>query len=202
MPASSRLLQRKAGSEVIVEVKLSLADKQAVVSMLKTWGSPLMNVHLLLEETEVCTKPVVCMKLQLHLSQWKEGQLSLCGLWSVIFSLAMVNNSAHGLMRLCLHYGKRKALCRRLEVNLYHIYLQGGIHPVNMPLRQEEHESGVWQPPCCSPLRSTVPSQSTQSDSAVMKSEAHGRLYVIISGFLKPDREWLSWMVIVTLPPC
>lgn len=45
-----------------------------------------MNVHLLLEETEVYTKPVVCMKLQLHselhyhLSQWKEGQLSLCGL--------------------------------------------------------------------------------------------------------------------------
>lgn len=34
-----------------------------------------------------------------------------------------------------------------------------------------------------------------------MKSEAHGRLYVIISGSLKPDREWLSWMVIVTLPP-
>lgn len=87
------------------------------------------------------------------------------------------------------------------RLTFYHIHLQGSIHPVNMPLRQEEHESGVWQPQCCSPLRSTVPSQSTQSDSAVMKSEAHGRLYVIISGFLKPDREWLSWMVIVTLPP-
>lgn len=34
-----------------------------------------------------------------------------------------------------------------------------------------------------------------------MKSEARGGLYVIISGSLKPDREWLSWMVIVTLPP-
>lgn len=34
-----------------------------------------------------------------------------------------------------------------------------------------------------------------------MKSETHGRLYIIILGSLKPDREWLSWMVIVTLPP-
>ena len=104
-------------------------------------------------------------------------------------------------MRLCLCYTGREALCRRLEVNLHHIYLQGGTHPVNMPLRQEESECGVWQPLCCSRLRSTVPSQATQSDSAVMKSEAHGRLYVIISGSLKLDREWLSWMVIVTLPP-
>lgn len=78
---------------------------------------------------------------------------------------------------------------------------RGVTHPVNMPLRQEERESGVWQPQCCSRLWSTVPSQATQSDSTVMKSEAHGRLYVIISGSLKPDREWLSWMVIVTLPP-
>lgn len=109
--------------------------------------------------------------------------------------------SAHVLMRLCLCYRWREELCRRLEVNLHHIYLQGGTHPVNMPLRQEESESGFWQPQCCSRLWSTVPSQATQSDSAVMKSEAHGRLYVIISGSLKPDREWLSWMVIVTLPP-
>lgn len=65
----------------------------------------------------------------------------------------------------------------------------GGTHPVNMPLRQEESECGVWQPQCCSRLRSAVPSRATQSDSAVMKSEAHGRLYVIISGSLKPDRE-------------
>lgn len=70
-----------------------------------------------------------------------------------------------------------------------------------MPLRREECEPGVWQPQRCSRLWSPVPSQATQSDSAVMKSEAHGRLYVIISGSLKPDREWLSWMVIVTLPP-
>lgn len=34
-----------------------------------------------------------------------------------------------------------------------------------------------------------------------MKSEARGGPYVIILGSLKPDSEWLSWMVIVTLPP-
>lgn len=121
-------------------------------------------------------------------------------LWSVIFS-ASVNNSAHVLMRHCLCCGGREVLCKRLEVNLHHIYLQGGTHPVNMPLRQGESESGVWQPQRSSRLWSAVPSQATHGDSTVMKSEAHGRLYVIISGSLKPDREWLSWMVIVTLPP-
>lgn len=65
----------------------------------------------------------------------------------------------------------------------------GGAHPVNMPLRQEQCESGVWQPQRCSRLWSTAPSQATQSDSAVMKSETHGGLYVIISGSLKLDRE-------------
>lgn len=112
-------------------------------------------------------------------------------------------------MRPGLHDRGRQTLCRRLEVKLYHIYLHGrwrvvvleGAHPVNMPLRQKQCESGVWQPQRCSRLWSTAPSQATQSDSAVMKSETHGGLYVIISGSLKLDREWLSWMVIVTLPP-
>lgn len=65
----------------------------------------------------------------------------------------------------------------------------GGAHPVNMPLRQEQCESGAWQPQRYSRLWSPAPSQATQSDSAVMKSEAHGGLYVIISGSLKLDRE-------------
>lgn len=142
-------------------------------------------------------------------SQLKEEQLSARGLWSDTVSLASVNNAAHVLVRPGLHDRGRQTLCRRLEVNLYHIYLHGrwrvvvlgGAHPVNMPLRQEQCESGVWQPQRCSRLWSTAPSQATQSDSAVMKSETHGGLYVIISGSLKLDREWLSWMVIVTLPP-
>lgn len=64
-----------------------------------------------------------------------------------------------------------------------------GAHPVNMPLRQEECESGVWQPRRCSRLWSSAPSPATQSDSAVMKSETHGGLYVIISSSLKLDRK-------------
>lgn len=67
--------------------------------------------------------------------------------------------------------------------------LSGGAHPVNMPLRQEKCGSGVWQPQCCSRLWSTAPSQPTQSDSAVMKSETHGGPYVIIPSSLKLDRE-------------
>lgn len=209
MPASSCLLHWMAGSEVSLEVKLSLADKQAAINRRIACGFSFLNIY--------CARLWALIEIQVKrlLPVWTcswipISKLYICHsgrrdtlrcLWSVILSPAWVNNSAFVLMRHCLCYRGREVPCKRLEVSLHHIYLQGGTHPVNMPLKQEKSESGVWQSQRCSRLWSAVPSQATQSDSTVMKSEAHGRLYVIISGSLKPDREWLSWMVIVTLPP-
>lgn len=72
-------------------------------------------------------KLAVCMILQHYHFFWRreEGQLSACVLWSDALSLASVNNAAHVLVRPCLHDRGRETLCRRLEVNLYHIYLHG-----------------------------------------------------------------------------
>lgn len=78
MAASSRLFHWEAGSEVGMEVKLSLMIKRSKHNLWTAtceWPSAFSG--------EVDFKPVVCMLLQYYrfvFSQQKEGQLSACGL--------------------------------------------------------------------------------------------------------------------------
>lgn len=84
-----------AGSEVSVEVKLSLADKQAAKNLLPTRGSPRADVHLNLEKNLRGGEETTLAESKLPFVMVRGGTLVTVQPLISNSSLVTVNSPAH-----------------------------------------------------------------------------------------------------------